>query len=162
MNQPIKLYTDGSCPRNPGPGGWAFVALHNDTVLHQASGALPDQTNNTMELQAVVEALGWLVQQPGKRNHQIVLHSDSQYVCNGATAWRHAWKRRGWMRKDGKTGKLVPLANVRLWKHLDGLCNEFKGLRFEWVRGHVGNEFNELCDQLAGQAVWDFIERGGK
>jgi ribonuclease HI len=138
------------------------LVVQNGAVIHEASGAIADQTNNTMELQAAMEGLGWLVLQPGMRDRDIVLHSDSQYVCNGATAWRHAWKRRGWMRKDSKTNKLVPLANVRHWKLLDGLCNQFKSLRFEWVRGHVGNTHNERCDQLAGQAVWDFIERGGE
>lgn len=157
MKKQITVFTDGSCPRVPGPGGWAFAILEADRLLWSEAGAAADQTNNTMELQAAIEAMRWLIREQ-HRDCDITVFSDSQYLVNGVTGWRHAWKRNGWRRKEN--GRLMPLQNVRHWKLIDGLCNEFSSLRFEWVRGHAGNQYNELVDRMAGQAVWDLIERG--
>jgi len=160
----IKLYADGSCPRNPGPGGWAFVILefrHGQTDMKKArmierSGAVKDATNNTMELQAVIEGLQMLIEL-GKMDERIACHSDSSYVIKGINEWRRKWKYNKWRRKD-RYGKLVPIANVEQWQLLDRLLDSFPDATFSWVRGHDGNTYNERCDVLAGEAVWQLIE----
>ncbi len=34
-------------------------------------------------------------------------------------------------------------------------------VRFRWVRGHVGNHFNEVADKLAGEAAREAAARPG-
>ncbi len=51
----MKIYTDGSCLRNPGgPGGWAWWS---PTTKQMGSGYVATTTNNRMELQASLEAV---------------------------------------------------------------------------------------------------------
>ena len=68
----IKVYTDGSCLGNPGPGGWAYVVVDGDTIS-QMSGGAAETTNNRMELMAVINALTSL-----KKASDVTLNSDSQ------------------------------------------------------------------------------------
>ena len=133
----VIIYTDGACSGNPGPGGWAWVALENG-ARSEGSGGEPATTNNRMELIAVIEALK--SQRPGR---SLEMRTDSQYVRNGITAWINAWKRNGW-----RTASKSPVKNRELWEELDGLSRALKP-RFVWVEGHVGEEFNERCDELA-------------
>ena len=52
----IKIYTDGSCLKNPGNGGWAAIININDEIK-KISGSVKDTTNNKMELMAPIKAL---------------------------------------------------------------------------------------------------------
>ncbi len=45
----IKIYTDGACSGNPGPGGWGYVLI-NDGKLFSSSGSEKITTNNRMEM----------------------------------------------------------------------------------------------------------------
>lgn len=151
----LLVYTDGSCPRNPGPGGWAFVVVE-DTGYYYRAGAAHNQTNNTMEMTAVLEAMLHLID--AKQTHRgITILSDSQYTVKGITEWALTWRRNDWMRKNDAR-KWVPVKNAELWKAMLDARRQFESLRFKWVKGHAGNEFNELCDKLAGEAVWNLIE----
>ena len=94
----VRLFTDGACSGNPGPGGWAYILHHpasGQTV--EASGAEPDTTNNRMELMGVIEGLATL-----KKPCRVELVTDSQYVAKGISEWMPNWKRQGWMRKEGR------------------------------------------------------------
>ena len=133
----VIVYTDGACSGNPGPGGWAWVALENGS-RREGSGGEASTTNNRMELIAVIEALKALP--PGRA---VEVRTDSQYVKNGITAWIHAWKKNGW-----RTASKSPVKNRELWEDLDRLSTALKP-RFVWVEGHAGEEFNERCDELA-------------
>ena len=83
----LKIWTDGSCLGNPGPGGWAFIATDGEHTAERSGGA-PDTTNNQMELTAVIRALH------ATRHHkEIELHTDSQYVKNGMQIWVWVWVR---------------------------------------------------------------------
>ena len=152
----IDLYTDGSCPRNPGPGGWAFCAVGNGNEFTQ-SGADKDTTNNRMEMVAVIKGLEWLVRE-GYAGERVLVISDSQYVIRGLDQWCHSWKRNGWRRKN-ENGVWVAIKNPDLWPRLHGLAHVTTRAEFKWQRGHVGHKYNELCDQLAGEAAWELIER---
>ena len=136
----IKIYTDGSCDPNPGPGGWAAVILFGDRekVLH---GNNPHTTNNRMELKAALEALLAM-----ETSEEIALYTDSEYLKRGITEWMPNWKARNWKRKKGK------LANVDLWKALDAAL-ENRSVSWHWVRGHAGHPENERADRLARQAM---------
>jgi len=52
----IKIYTDGSCLKNPGDGGWAAIIIR-DNESKEISGSERDTTNNRMELLAPINAL---------------------------------------------------------------------------------------------------------
>ncbi len=141
----VIIYTDGGCRPNPGTGGWAAILTYRGHVK-EMSGGENNTTNNRMELTAAVEALHAL-----KRSSQVELYTDSQYLKRGITEWLPAWKRRGWVRKDGE------LKNEDLWKRLDRLAGKHQ-IEWKWVRGHAGDAMNERCDQLA-QAAIDKIAR---
>ncbi|MGB4594381.1 MAG: ribonuclease HI [Anaerolineaceae bacterium] len=139
MNE-VKIYCDGACAGNPGPGGWGAVLIIN-RKRKEISGGEPETTNNRMELMAAIEALRSLAE---KSNVQI--YTDSSYLLNGATAWLKGWKERGWKRKEG------PLLNVDLWQELDKELQRHE-IKWEWVKGHAGNTYNERADQLATRAI---------
>ena len=143
----VEVYTDGACSGNPGPGGWGAVLRYrfNGKVYEkELSGGDASTTNNRMELTAFIEALRQL-----KEPCEVRLCSDSQYVINGLEkGWAKGWKRRGWKKADGQ-----PVLNQGCWVELDKLYNSHD-VTFHWVKGHVGVELNERCDQLAkAQAV---------
>lgn len=133
----LKIYTDGSCLGNPGPGGWAFVATDGKNTAER-SGGEKDTTNNKMELTAVIRALS-----AAKKHAEVEIHTDSQYVKNGMQAWIKNWKKNGWKTADKK-----PVKNQELWQELDELAQQIK-IHWHWVRGHAGHEMNERVDELA-------------
>lgn len=133
----LTLYSDGGCEQNPGNGSWAFVCV---SPYHECSGAVPDTTNNRMEIMGVLKAIEYALEIGGT---DITVISDSQYVVKGLTQWSRAWERNNWMKKDG--WDWVPVKNAELWRELVKYRDKVK---VEWVRGHNGNEFNEVADQL--------------
>lgn len=137
----LKIWTDGSCLGNPGPGGWAFVATDGKNIAERCGGE-KDTTNNRMELTAVIKALS-----AARRHSKLELHTDSQYVKNGMESWVKNWKRNNWRTADKK-----PVKNQDLWMQLDELSGKIK-IHWCWVRGHAGNEMNERCDILARGAA---------
>ena len=145
----IDIFTDGGCSGNPGPGGWAFVALDNGKVLSYSSGGEALTTNNKMELTAVINALR-SCQTMGVKT--VSISTDSQYVKNGITAWIYNWKRNGW-----KTASKDPVKNKELWIELDALRNNFE-INWVWVKGHAGIEYNEMCDSLVKKEMEKFIK----
>jgi len=133
----LKIWTDGSCLGNPGPGGWAFVATDDKNVAERCGGER-DTTNNRMELMAVIRALS-----AAHRHKSVEIHTDSQYVKNGMQTWMKNWKKNNWRTADKK-----PVKNQDLWQKLDELSSEIE-IHWVWVKGHAGEEFNERCDELA-------------
>ena len=137
----LKIWTDGSCLGNPGPGGWAFVATDGIHTAYK-SGGENNTTNNRMELMAVLRAV-----RAAHRHSEIEIHTDSQYVKNGMTTWLKNWKRNNWRTADKK-----PVKNQDLWQELDQAAQNIK-IHWVWVKGHAGEEFNEKCDELAREAA---------
>lgn len=138
----IVAYSDGSCLRNPGPGGYGVVLLR-ETGRQELARGFRLTTNNRMELmacRAALEALG----EPSA----VVLHSDSRYVVQGMEkGWAKKWRANGWLRAGRQ-----PAENADLWMSLLELCERHR-VRFVWVRGHAGNPENERCDRLAAAAA---------
>ena len=141
MKEIVEIYTDGACKGNPGIGGWGALLRYGHTT-RELFGGEPHTTNNRMELTAVIRALESL-----KRGCRVRLHTDSQYVQQGISAWIHDWKKRGWRTADKK-----PVKNENLWRRLDELTLRHD-VEWIWVRGHSGDEGNERADELANRGV---------
>lgn len=133
------IYTDGGCEPNPGAGAWAWVRLDADGSRSEKCGSEANTTNNRMELRAAIEALRDV---PASVPDAVTVYSDSRYVIDGATKWIRGWKRRGWT-----TTNKEPVKNRDLWEQLDA-ATLTRTVRWQWVRGHTGNEHNERCDTL--------------
>lgn len=145
MNEVI-IYTDGGCSGNPGPGGWGVVVIFNGEA-RQLSGGEKNTTNNRMELTAAINALSIVKNTPDFKNHKTTVNIDSQYVKNGITVWIKGWKLKGWKTADKK-----PVKNQDLWIQLDEL-NSALNVSWNWVKGHAGIEYNEICDQLCQKEI---------
>lgn len=151
-NVEVKLFTDGACSGNPGPGGWAFILRHLPSGKEiERSGAEPDTTNNRMELQAVVEGLQSL-----QRSCVVELLTDSVYVGKGIAEWLAKWKQNGWRRKE--RNKWVELKNEDLWRKLDEQLGRH-AVSYTRVAGHSGHPENDRCDELAVAAYQDMLRR---
>ena len=137
----IKIYTDGSCLKNPGDGGWAAIININDE-LKKISGSVKDTTNNKMELMAPIKAL-----QEIKEQQPIEIYTDSQYVKLGITEWINTWIKNNW-----KTSKKEDVKNKDLWIELYNL-NKSLNVKWIWVKAHAGNPLNEEVDLLAKKAA---------
>ena len=142
----VDLYCDGACSGNPGKGGWGAVILVDEQEIC-LSGNEKITTNNRMELMAAIESLETIADNPLWKKANITLISDSQYVKNGIQSWIHAWKKNGW-----RTANKEPVKNKDLWLELDEISSELK-IRWQWVKGHAGNKYNEICDNLAVSAA---------
>lgn len=137
----VEIFTDGACKGNPGPGGWGAIIRAGDREK-ELSGGEPLTTNNRMELLAAIRALEAL-----KRPCEVDLTTDSNYVREGITRWVHNWQRNGWRTADKK-----PVKNQDLWQRLDQAAARHT-IEWFWVKGHSGDEGNELADQLANKGV---------
>ena len=134
----VIIYTDGSCKKNPGPGGWGAILEYNG-IEKELPGGEPNTTNNRMEITGVIEALSKL-----KEPCNVELFTDSRYVCDSINkGWAENWKANGWRKKDR-----TPALNADLWEKVLYLCS-VHNVKFNWVRGHAGNSKNERCDRLA-------------
>ena len=145
-NDKIIIYTDGGCHGNPGPGGWAIVVIA-DGVAKQLSGGEKLTTNNRMELCAAIAGLSVVKNTPTFAGRPVTVNIDSQYVKNGITVWIKGWKAKGWRTADKK-----PVKNQDLWVQLDAL-NSSLNVQWNWVKGHAGIQYNEICDQLCQEEI---------
>ncbi|MDC3088603.1 ribonuclease HI [Alphaproteobacteria bacterium] len=140
MNE-LTIYTDGACSGNPGKGGWGAILIYNKKERY-ISGSKQLTTNNQMELTATIEALKAI-----SKPSNIALYTDSQYVKNGITSWIFNWKKNGW-----KTANKKPVANKDLWIELEKYV-DFHSVNWFWVKGHSGDHYNEIADELAVKAM---------
>ena len=137
----IKIYTDGSCLKNPGNGGWAAI-INDDGDIKRVSGSEKNTTNNRMELMAPLNALKGM-----DPNKEIEIYTDSQYVKLGITEWINTWLKNSW-----KTSKKEDVKNKDLWLELYNLNKSLK-IKWNWVKAHAGNSLNEEADSLAKKAA---------
>jgi ribonuclease HI len=142
----IRIYTDGGCSGNPGPGAWAYILLEAKGETQNA-GFVPATTNNRMELQAVIEALQAVGRRPESSSPEIELFTDSQYVKNGISDWIRKWVQNGW-----KTRSKQPVKNQDLWRRLLELSSKLS-IQWRWLQGHAGDRYNEACDGLVQEAI---------
>tara|TARA_B100000029_G_scaffold220210_1_gene217919 strand:+ start:461 stop:922 length:462 start_codon:yes stop_codon:yes gene_type:complete len=137
-----RIYTDGACSGNPGPGGWAAIILMNDDIKDVLSGSEKNTTNNQMELMAPIKAI-----QKFKKKSEILIVTDSTYVKDGITIWIKRWEKNGW-----KTASKKSVKNKDLWKKLKSLSSKHS-IKWVWVKGHDQDKYNNLVDELAQRAI---------
>lgn len=137
----IAVFTDGSATTSDRDGGWAWVAVDAFDGVNYESGFVPQVTNNQMELYAVASAVRniqyWLDEDCGidSQTIDLLVYSDSKYVV------------LGWNDKSRKRNK-----NLEYWQAAEQYRGNYSSVTMEHIRGHNGNEFNELADKLAGEA----------
>ena len=144
MRKQVKIYTDGACSGNPGPGGYGAILMYGDNIK-EISGGEANTTNNKMELMAAIVALEVL-----KEACDVELYSDSAYFVNCYNdKWYINWENNGWI-----NSKREPIANKDLWEKI---IPYFKNpyVHIEKVKGHSGHVYNELADKLATGALKD-------
>ena len=144
----VKIYTDGACVGNPGPGGWAAVIL-TESNKKEIFGGEKLTTNNRMELTAAIKALEYCAKNEGTQPSlkKIVIYTDSIYVKEGITVWIHTWEKNNWKTADKKNVK-----NVDLWKKLKELVKT-EQVEWNWIKGHAKDPMNDLADELAKKAT---------
>lgn len=138
----IKVYTDGACRGNPGPGGWGVYIINGNQTEELYAGDR-STTNNKMEMQAAISALMHLKE----TETPIELYTDSNYLRQGITEWIYNWKKNNW-----RTSSKKPVANRELWIELDKL-NSQMNVNWNWVKGHAGDPGNEKADELANKGA---------
>ena len=144
----VRIYTDGACVGNPGPGGWAAIIL-SENDKKEIFGGEKLTTNNRMELTAAIKALEYCKENEGKQPSlkQIAIYTDSTYLKEGITNWINIWEKNNWKTADKKNVK-----NVDLWKRLDQLA-KLNTIEWKWVKGHSNDSMNDLADKLAKKAT---------
>jgi ribonuclease HI len=125
------LFTDGSCKRN-GDGGWAFVAVIDGEIHEEQWGNEQSTTNNRMELAAILKAMVWA---HTECVDNVIIVTDSQYCINMLTDMNY-----------------TPKANKALVNIGRAILIQ-RPMKFEWVKGHSGNPFNERADALCNFAA---------
>jgi len=134
----IKVYTDGSCLKNPGNGGYCALLqkFKDGKKISEVSlvGNQPDTTNNRMEMMAILKAVIFLNLKEIS-NSDIEFYSDSNLVISTLT--------KGWKRK----------ANLDIWQEIDLAIMNCKknanNLSWHWVKAHNNHPENEYCDTEA-------------
>ena len=150
MSEEVKIYTDGACLDNPGPGGWGAVLIFGPQEK-KLSGSVADTTSQQMELLAACKGLSALT-----KPIKVTIYSDSAYLVNAFNkGWIKKWKKRNWSRKKD------PLQNKFLWLWLDSLANRHE-VTFKKVKAHSGIEYNELVDDLARDAAKKIADKTTK
>lgn len=160
----IRIYTDGACSENPGPGGWASIWV-SDNGIKVISGNNPNTTNNQMELTAVVVSLRRVrnflttLSNPWM-SKEYEIYSDSAYVVNSIN---NNWVDR-WMLNDWKTSKGDDVKNVELWMECLRLLSKIRQsgvkITFIKVKGHSGDTLNEYADEIAKKEVLNARKAG--
>ena len=142
----MKIYTDGACSGNPGPGGWGYVII-NDGVIKSCKGSESSTTNNRMELMAAIKAL-----EEADVDCLVSLYTDSTYLQKGITEWVTSWKKNNWITSSKK-----PVSNKDLWMKIDRLNNKLN-IKWIWIRAHQSDDsedtyYNNMADKLASGAI---------
>ena len=138
----INIYTDGACSGNPGIGGWGAVIFSNSNDVIFLNGGENITTNNRMELTAAIKSIAYF-----KNRSNLEIFTDSKYLKDGIERWILNWKKNGW-----KTSNKKPVKNKDLWVQLDKEILKHN-IKWNWVKGHANNEFNEKADSLARKYI---------
>lgn len=142
------VYIDGGCinnKRGEGLGGYGIVILKNGEVIHKSGGYRNKTTNNRMEVFAAIAAIKKMkhIIHCGV-NDRFIIHSDSTYLVDNWNYNLMTWVDNNWRRTHGKE-----VLNKDLWCNLFEHVHMFNKISFEWVKGHSGEEYNNMADKIA-------------
>ncbi|MCM1439695.1 MAG: ribonuclease HI [Roseburia sp.] len=170
ITMPVELYTDGSCLRNPGAGGYAYIIRFWDAPegsdvpepkIIEVNQGYRLTTNNRMEIMGGICGMQAIIEKINKGEFvgvtQINLATDSEYFCNAINKkWIQKWEQNNWMTAGWENKKPAPVKNKDLWQQVIQLQNTLRSMGINWtvthVKGHNGHEFNERADKLAVEA----------
>lgn len=124
------VYTDGAFSSKLNSGGIGIVILNDNKLVYTYSKQFKDTTNQRMEVIAVIYALNML-----KDATSLKIITDSMYVIGCASL--------NWKIKKNKA--LWKVFNKYYKNMLDSGCK----IEFQHVKGHNGDQYNEMCDKLA-------------
>ena len=137
MSKTIKIYTDGACSGNPGPGGLsAYILDEKGKEIGRLNKGFRLTTNNRMEIMAVTYGLQYLrnMDEIEAVETDITVYTDSQLVERTMNA--------GWSRSS----------NADAWTDLEKEIPYFRSVTFIKVKGHDTNKYNNIADKLAVEA----------
>ena len=133
----IIYYTDGSASPNPGPGGFAVI---KDKIPYIVGGEPGRETTNIrMEGLAIKAAL------EDADGQECQIFTDSEFWINVITKWAAGWEAKVWTKKGGE------IKNLDIVREVYPLHKQSRAT-LTWVRGHEGDEGNELADTWANKA----------
>lgn len=135
----ITYYTDGSASPNPGPGGYAVIMDGKPVALGAEPNGVKQTTNIRMEGYALMAAIKHSAGEPCD------IYTDSEFWINVLTKWAPGWAAKGWKKSGG------PIKNLDIVQELYPLYKSSQA-KLNWVRGHVGDEGNEMADHWANEA----------
>lgn len=146
----LYAFTDGATQGNGkaiNVGGYGFLVVEGDKVLHQYTRRIENTTNNKCELQGIIDCMEYL--EDNKIWGQVIIHSDSQYCIHGICSWRHGWIKRNWEN----------VKNVEQWKHLSNLVNLLPNVQYKWIRAHqtdssMETKYNCMVDELIQECMF--------
>jgi len=144
----IKIYADGACSGNPGPGGSAYIIIKGGEIVYKRLFSFPLTTNNFCELFAIVESVRYVI------DNDILeceIFSDSKYVVDGINLWMNKWISNDW--KGSSNHKIK---NIEIWQNLYILwktTTSISNISIHYVKGHSTNNYNNIVDKLAKEAI---------
>jgi ribonuclease HI len=150
-------YTDGSFKKDTKEASYGVVKILNEDINglfeefteknyshKELSGKIAQGTNNIGELTAIKIA----IENFGDKRYQLII-SDSEYGIKSFREWYYNWKENGFKNYAKKQ-----ISNIDLIKDIFTKIGESeKIVFFKWVKGHSKKTFNELCDELAKEAL---------
>ena len=129
------IYTDGAYSRLKNEGAFSYVILDNNgIIIKKAAYKCVNETNNRMELKAIIAAIYSLPNVDEKLSVLVV--SDSQYaLCTLFGTWRRN------LNKD----LFDVYERIMKDREID--------IEWKWVKGHNGDYYNEMCDEMCNQVL---------
>lgn len=156
-----EIYTDGSSYNNgfciskdlPQVSAGAFILLdENKNIIEKKHYGYKDQTISYAELKTVIHALSYIINGNFKKNDSFIIYSDSQFVIKGINEWLPNWIKRGYRNSSGEE-----VGQKELWQLFVKLRADATkiglNIKYEKVKGHSDNEFNNIVDKMAGSAM---------
>ena len=144
----MTFYTDGSCVENGkanAKGGYGVVGVDSDDkVVFCRSKRSENTTNNREELKAILYVMLNYGEKCDDWGQPPVVYSDSAYCVNTFNEWMFGWERKGWIKSDKKTPENLDLIQAYFDWYMQGYRIDLRK-----IKGHAGEEWNELADQLA-------------
>ena len=156
----LTAYTDGAFRKEGNLGGWGYVVVNNKNPqqIKTVHGGVADTTTQRMEMLAITRLLESIVDTP----YHVFVISDSQYCTKGINEWMPNWKANNWQTKGW--GKKKPSGDVKnrdMWEYIDSLLARRQGTTyFQWVKGHLDCDGNNMADQAANDGVENLRRNG--
>lgn len=143
----IRIFVDGACSGNGkenSKGGFGVVVVdHQDNVIEEYQEFSENTTNNREELKAIIYAMkNYGVKAWSKYIPEV--YSDSAYSVNTLNEWMFNWAKNNWIKSDKKAPE-----NLDLIKEYYDLYQSDLRINLKHIKGHNGNKYNELADDLA-------------